>query len=250
MATRRDKPGEAAGTQAQQAAPSSGTTRRSGTADQGTEGASGTETERPIPVSGEEAASRRAEGGTRGRGGALQRTRAGTQGLMRGGLPMNPLELMFRMSEEMDQLFGSFGIPRPGTAPLARAGMGAAPSTRTATTELAPFGAEMLVPQIEVAQRPDALVVRADLPGLSADDIEVSADDGMLTISGERRQEHREEREGVTRSELMYGTFYRTIPLPEGADENGITAVFRNGVLEVTVPVAERQRGRRVKVRS
>ena len=107
-----------------------------------------------------------------------------------------------------------------------------------------------LVPQIDVIQRPDAVIVRADLPGMNADDIDVSIEDGRLVISGERREERREEGEGFVRSEISYGTFYRTIPLPDGADENNIAAVFRNGVLEVTVPVSGRDTGRRVKVKA
>jgi HSP20 family protein len=107
-----------------------------------------------------------------------------------------------------------------------------------------------LVPHIEVEQRGSDLVVRADLPGLKADDINISVDRGMLTISGERRQEHREEREGFIRSEIRYGTFYRAIPLPEGADENRVAATFRDGVLEITIPVSEPEQGRKVQVQS
>jgi HSP20 family protein len=107
-----------------------------------------------------------------------------------------------------------------------------------------------LVPRIEVEQRGGDLVVRADLPGLKAEDINVTVDRGMLTISGERRQENREEREGFIRSEVSYGTFYRTIPLPEGADENRVEATFRNGVLEITIPLSEREQGRKVQVQS
>jgi HSP20 family molecular chaperone IbpA len=122
----------------------------------------------------------------------------------------SPWELMRRMSEEMNQLG----------------------------------------PRIEVEQRGGDLVVRVDLPGLKAEDINVTVDRGMLIISGERRQENREEREGFIRSEVSYGTFYRTIPLPEGADENRVAATFRNGVLEITIPVSEREQGRKVQVQS
>jgi len=107
-----------------------------------------------------------------------------------------------------------------------------------------------LVPHIEVEQRGGDLVVRADLPGSAAEDINVTVDRGRLIISGERRQENREEREGFIRSEISYGTFYRTIPLPEGADENRIAATFRDGVLEITIPVSERDQGRKVQVQS
>jgi HSP20 family protein len=140
------------------------------------------------------------------------------------------------MSDEMNQLFESLG------------GTGAAPARQTGS-DLGPT-TPMLVPHIEVQRRGNDLVVRADLPGLRVEDINVTADQGVLTISGERRQENREEREGLLRSEISYGSFYRTIPLPEGADENRIAATFRNGVLEIRVPITETEPGRRIQVQS
>ena len=70
----------------------------------------------------------------------------------------------------------------------------------------------------------------------------------MLIVSGERSQEKKEESDAVVRTELVYGRFYRAIPLPQGADESGIVAVMRNGTLEVVVPVSKRDRGHRVEV--
>ena len=78
---------------------------------------------------------------------------------------------------------------------------------------------------------------------------EVSVDDGVLTISGEREQEQREDGDGFVRTERVYGQFFRSIPLPEGANTERVEAQLRNGVLEVTVPVSRRE-GRRIKVRS
>jgi HSP20 family protein len=75
-------------------------------------------------------------------------------------------------------------------------------------------------------------------------------EDGLLAIAGERQEERKENDQGLVRNELVYGRFYRAIPLPDGADENRVTATFRNGVLEITVPVAEREQGRRVRVQS
>lgn len=154
------------------------------------------------------------------------------------GSPASPWELMRRMSEEMDQLFESLGGRRATPAGRQRGGM-----------ELG-TAAPLLVPHIDVQQRGNELVVKADLPGLRPEEINVSVDRGVLTISGERRREEREEREGFIRSEVSYGTFYRTIPLPDGADEERVAATFRNGVLEVTIPVSERQPGRPIQVKS
>jgi HSP20 family protein len=103
-------------------------------------------------------------------------------------------------------------------------------------------------PQIEIVQRDDEIVVRADLPGLDRNDIDVEVNDGVLTISGERRQESRDEREGFIRSERAYGSFYRAIPLPDGVNAEEISANFRDGVLEIAVPVPENQRQRRRRV--
>jgi HSP20 family protein len=99
-------------------------------------------------------------------------------------------------------------------------------------------------------QQPEALLVRVDLPGLAADEIDVTVEDGLLTVDAERRQEDVEEGEGFIRSELTYGTFFRTIQLPDGADEENIEAVVRNGVLEIRVPIEKRAQGRRVNVQT
>jgi HSP20 family protein len=166
-----------------------------------------------------------------------------------GGMPASPWELMRRMSEEMNQLFQSLGGTGSGLAQLGQTAPGTGRQSG-AGGDLDLAAPPILVPHIEVQQRRGALVVRADLPGLRPEDINVTVDHGVLTISGERREEHRDEREGFVRSEVIYGTFFRTIPLPEGADENRVAATFRNGVLEISIPVSDREQGRRVKVQS
>jgi HSP20 family protein len=156
---------------------------------------------------------------------------------------------MRRMSEEMNQLFQSLGGTGGGLAQLGQR----APATRRqseGTGDLDLAAPPILVPHIEVQQRRGELMVRADMPGLQPEDINVTVDHGVLTISGERREEHRDERDGFVRSEVTYGTFFRTIPLPEGADENRLSATFRNGVLEIRIPVSDREQGRRVRVQS
>ena len=156
-----------------------------------------------------------------------------------GGLATSPWEMMRRMTEDLTDLFDSFGV---GT------GTATAPGRPRAETGLSTFAT--WAPRIELEQRPGALVVRADVPGMGVNDIDVTVENGMLIISGERSQENREERDAVVRTELVYGRFYRAIPLPQGVDESGITAVVRNGTLEIIVPVSQPERGHRVEVKS
>jgi HSP20 family protein len=100
-------------------------------------------------------------------------------------------------------------------------------------------------PAIEVSQKDNNLTVRADLPGIEPNDVKLEVDNDMLVIQGERKQEHTEERQGWHRSERVYGSFYRAIPLPEGAKTEQAKAEFRNGVLEVNVPIEEPKTNRR-----
>jgi HSP20 family protein len=99
-------------------------------------------------------------------------------------------------------------------------------------------------------QRGNELVVRADLPGVKPDDVTVEIGDDTITISGERQQEHKQESGGVYRFERTYGSFFREIPLPEGALVDRAKASFKDGVLEVTVPAPPEQvsRGRRLEI--
>ena len=106
----------------------------------------------------------------------------------------------------------------------------------------------MWAPQIEVFQRENELVIRADLPGMKRDDITVDITEDAVTIQGERRQESEEEREGVYRSERVYGSFYRVIPIPEGAITEQANGNFRDGVLEITMPVPPKSKGRRIEI--
>src|SRR5262249_43554774 len=118
--------------------------------------------------------------------------------------------------------------------------------TRTGST----LGTMRWTPQIDISQHDNELVVRADLPGLSKDDVKVDVTEDAITIQGERRREHEEERGGVYRSERSYGHFYRVIPVPEGAKTDQAKASFKDGVLEITMPVPAEQatRGRRLEI--
>lgn len=140
----------------------------------------------------------------------------------------NPFGMMRRFSKDMERLFDDFeGFRVPGFF----------------NREFFPFRTEFKdfewMPQIEVLQTNGDLMVKAELPGLTKDDVKVELTDQVLTISGERKEEKEEKREGFYRSERNYGRFYRQIPLPEGVKTDKANATFRNGVLEVTVPVTK-----------
>ena len=96
-------------------------------------------------------------------------------------------------------------------------------------------------PQVETTLRGDRLVVRADLPGIDKDDVRVEIDNDVLTISGERRNEQRDERDGYFRSERSYGSFFRAIPLPEGVNTDQCEAKFNDGVLEISLPAPKQE---------
>jgi HSP20 family protein len=155
----------------------------------------------------------------------------------------SPFQMLERLAEDMDRIFEDFGMGR-GLA--ARRGRGWLQS---------PFGAsseewETWAPQIDMFHRNNELVVRADLPGLTKEDVKVDVAEDSVTIQGERKREQEEEREGVYRSERAYGSFYRVIPLPEGTIADQAKATFKDGVLEVTMPAPPEQvrRGRRVEI--
>jgi HSP20 family protein len=137
----------------------------------------------------------------------------------------SPFALVRRMMEDMDRLFfGGFGDltgPSGFEGELYRRAPEALATTR------------IWSPQVEVMEKDGELLVRADLPGLNEDDVQVELGDDGLTISGERRSEREEERQGVYHSERNYGSFQRRIALPRGVDPNTCDAKFENGVLEV-----------------
>jgi len=152
---------------------------------------------------------------------------------------------MRRFAEEIDRFFEDFdlgfGLRRPSFAGLRR-------EVRRRERELEKAAWS---PQVDVLEREGQLVVRADLPGLTKDNVKIEVTDDTLTIQGEREQKTEEKREGYYRSECSYGSFYRAIPLPEGAETTKASAVIRDGVLEVTMPVPKREeaRGRPIEVK-
>jgi HSP20 family protein len=167
---------------------------------------------------------------------ALERNPA-TRGRERAGLRRwegpgwfaGPFGFMDRMAEEMDRTFDRLFRDFGGAGSRTREGIWA--------------------PRVEAFQKGDQYLVRAELPGLKKEDINVDVTDDAITIQGERRSEHEEEREGYRHSEVSYGQFYRTIPLPEGAIAESAKASFKDGLLQVTVQAPpEASRGRRIEI--
>lgn len=104
------------------------------------------------------------------------------------------------------------------------------------------------VPAVDILEEKDRFVVRADLPGVNPDDIEVNMENGVLTVSGERNSEERSEFEGVSRIERVSGRFLRRFTLPETADADAIKARCQNGILEISIPKQAVVQPRRIAV--
>jgi HSP20 family protein len=124
---------------------------------------------------------------------------------------VNPFALMRQFTEDMDRFYG-------------RASNG-----------------HTWTPAIDVKETEGRLVITADLPGLKKEDVKVNVTGKNLTLEGERKEEKEEKREGYYHSERNYGKFYRSIPLPEGAHIDQTVAQFKDGVLEITVPISEKK---------
>jgi HSP20 family protein len=146
---------------------------------------------------------------------------------------ISPFSFMKRFGEEMDRLFGDFGVGRGWVPPA-----------------LAEVTGARWAPQVEMFERNGELVVRADLPGLTKDDVKVELTDNGLTIEGERQSEKEDKGEGYYRSERSYGKFFRRLPLPEGVKADNASATFRDGVLEITMqaPKVEQTKPRKLEI--
>ena len=138
----------------------------------------------------------------------------------------HPWSLMNRWQRELDQVFnGALGGSEPVIANNAA-----------------------WMPSVDVREENERFVVRADLPGLAAKDIEVSAEDGVLTIRGDRPANEDVGTIGVERIERVSGAFLRRFALPESAQAEVIKANYANGVLEIVIPKAPRVKAKRIAV--
>lgn len=137
-----------------------------------------------------------------------------------------PWSLMNRWNRELDQVYGA---PSGGSEPARADGVA-------------------WMPSVDVYENSGRYLVRADIPGVTAKDIEVTAEGGVLTIRGERKAEEPAEHNGFESIERVSGAFMRRFTLPEPAQEAGITANYTNGVLEVVIPKAARVETKRISV--
>lgn len=139
-----------------------------------------------------------------------------------------PARELQSIQQEMNRLFGTFFDAPPG--------------------ESNGGAVRRWIPAMDLVEEDDHFVLRADLPGLSEEDVNVELEDNVLSISGERKSEHEDRKEGYYRIERASGSFSRSLTLPEGIDPERIQARFEKGVLEVRVPKPEQRKPRRVAI--
>jgi HSP20 family protein len=132
------------------------------------------------------------------------------------------------IQNEMNRLFNNF-FDQPA------AGRDSAPSRRW-------------MPAMDLVETTDHYVLRADLPGLSDDDVNVQLEDNVLTISGERSAKHEHDAQGYYRIARAFGSFARSLTLPDGVNPDMVHAHFDRGVLEVTIPKPEQKKPRQVQI--
>jgi HSP20 family protein len=140
-----------------------------------------------------------------------------------------PVRELNTIQNEMNRLFNTF-FEAPG-------GQSNGPAT-----------ARRWIPAMDLVETDDEFALRADLPGVSEDDVNIEFEDNVLTISGHRKAEHEERKEGYYRVERSSGAFSRSLTLPEGVDPEKVSASFDRGVLEVRIPKPEQRKPRKVTI--
>ena len=106
------------------------------------------------------------------------------------------------------------------------------------------------IPAVDIKEEDHRFLIHADVPGVDPKDIEITMEDGILTLKGERKSETREERDGYRRVERVSGQFFRRFTLPDTADAEGVSAKGVNGVLEISIPKQPKAQPRRITVKA
>jgi HSP20 family protein len=142
--------------------------------------------------------------------------------------PYEGLQTLRRLNNVLDEAFGNWPLQQDQSGSIASAWH----------------------PAVDVFEDKDAVKIVAELPGVKPEDVKLSLENNLLTIRGEKKQEAEERNERVHRYERSYGSFERAFALPSTVDGEKISAEYRNGVLTVSVPKAERARPREIPVRT
>jgi HSP20 family protein len=138
-----------------------------------------------------------------------------------------PLRELTTLQNEMNRLFGTvFDTPAPGNGGTLRRWM----------------------PAMDLVETADHFVLRADLPGMSEEDVNIEVEDRVLTVSGERKAEHTESKDGFHRIERAFGSFSRSLTLPEGVNPETVSASFDRGVLQLEIPKPEERKPRKISI--
>lgn len=144
---------------------------------------------------------------------------------------IDPFRDLRTVHDRIDRLFNE-AVTRPGSA----------------TSEEEPLRASWL-PAVDVHENEHEITLRAELPGMKEDDIELTMDKGRLTVQGEKRLEKEDTDGQYRRIESSYGSFYRSFPLPDTIDQDNINARFDHGVLYVTLPKVEAAKPKRIELK-
>ena len=110
------------------------------------------------------------------------------------------------------------------------------------------FRENFWAPAVDISDGKDSLTVKADLPGLKKEEIDISIHDGVLVIKGEKKSEEEQKGKGYLRSERFYGAFARQITLPSSVDDTKIKASYKDGVLELVLPKKEEAKPKQIKI--
>jgi HSP20 family protein len=138
-----------------------------------------------------------------------------------------PLRELSTLQNEMNRLFGTaFDTPDQGSSSTLRRWM----------------------PAMDLVETADHFVLRADLPGMSEEDVNIEVEERVLTVSGERKAEHTDDTDGFHRVERAFGSFSRSLTLPEGVDAEAVSASFDRGVLEVRIPKPAQRKPRKISI--
>jgi HSP20 family protein len=106
------------------------------------------------------------------------------------------------------------------------------------------------LPAVDVSETDSEMVVRAEFPGMTQDDIELNLQDNVLTLKGEKKQEKKEEKENYHRIERCYGSFTRSFTLPAGVKYDDVKATFKDGVLEIVLPKSEEAKPKKISIKA